>query len=796
MTELRLAFRRLRRHPLRGGALGLTLAVGIGAVTAAFAAFDSAILQRLPVEDEDRLVVVWQEIPDRGSLPIPFRASAFDAASRGASSLTETAGISAWGALPVPVAEGDDIFPLRQARTVGDFFGVLGVIPTVGRLSTDDDDAPGAAPVVVLSHGVWRARYGADPDVVGRTMVVDGEPVTIAGVAPPGFDFPLGTDLWTPLRHDFGGDPGFVELHLVGRKADGVTDAAVGDDIRGALATANLEGAPEEWPMVVRSFDELVRGPVRPVARAALWAAVLLLLAAMANATFLLMAGGRGAVQEHAIRRALGAGRTRLFARFLADGVLVGALATGGGLVVAWLTLRRLAPRVPPEVPHLDLLAVDGRAVGFATILGLLAIPAIAALASLAVWVGQPPGLLTTSRQGPSRGSSLRQGVAALQIGLTVVSAMGAGLLLRTVGAMDRLDVGMAAEDITAVTLRVPYGWFEVPEHYFETLEAVVAALEAHHQIAGARPSLGPPLQQRLEAVLTAEDQGPGAADGNPYVAVDAVLPGHFAALGIPILAGRDLTAADNRPDADPVAVIDEVLADALWPDGDALGRRVSGFGPAADWYTVVGIAAATRYREYLEPHPRAYFPLRRLAGAPPSALLVRAEEGAVPPAAALARDALAEFDPGVQVLSAERLSDALRAPTMGRRFAAAVLGSFALATILLALVGVYGVFAVSVQDRMAEMGVRKALGAQAPDIVLLVLSGILRMAVVGILAGAVVSVWTGGLVESLLYGVELFDPRTFAGVTILSFLVATAAGLAPAVRASRSDPARSMRAE
>ncbi|MBT8489177.1 MAG: ABC transporter permease [Gemmatimonadetes bacterium] len=796
MRELCHAIRRLRRRPLRGGALGVTLAVGIGAATAAFAAFDSVILQRLPVADEDRLVVVWQQIPERGSLPIPFRASAFDAAARGAASLTGVAGISAWGALPVPVGEGDEGFSLHQARTVGDFFGVLGVLPTVGRLTTADDDAPGAEPVVVLSYAAWRDRYEADPDVVGRVMLLDGEPVTIVGVGPPGLDFPLGTDLWSPLRHDFGGDPGFIELHVVGRMADGVDAGVVGADIRAALAGARLEGAPEGWPTVVRPFDDLVRGPVRPMARAALWAAALLLLAATANATFLLMVGGRGVAQEHAIRHALGAGRARLFARFVADGVLVGTLATGGGLVVAWLTLRQLASRVPPEVPRLDLLAIDGRAVGFAFALGLLAIPVTAALATLVVWVRRPPGLLTTNRHGSTRGTTLRRGVAALQIGLTVVSAMGAGLLLRTVAAMDRLDAGMAAEDITAVSLRVPYGWFEVPEHYFQTLESVASSLEAHPEIAGARPSLGPPLQQRLEVVLTAEDQGPGATDRNPYVAVDAVLPGHFEALGIPLLAGRDLTQADNRLDADPVVVVDQVLAEALWPGGDPLGKRVSGLGPAADWYTVVGIAAATRYREYLEPHPRAYFPLRRLAGAPPSALLVRAEAGAKPPIASLVREDLARLDPEVQVLGAQRLSDALRAPTMGRRFAAAVLGSFALATILLALVGVYGVFAVSVQERVAEMGVRKALGARATDIAFLVLRGILRVAVVGVVAGFLVSLWTARLVESLLYGVQALDGRTFAAVTILSLSVATAAGLVPALRASRTDPARSIRSE
>lgn len=766
-------------------------------MTAASTAFDRVVLRELPVVEADRLVVVWQQIPERGSLRIPFRAPSFDAVARGTGSLTSAAGISAWGALPVPVLEGDVVRTLHRAHIVGDYFGVLGVEPVLGRPATPEDDVPGAGAVAVLAQEAWRTHYDADPAVVGRTLVVDGESVTLVGVAPPGFDYPLGNDLWVPLRHDFTGEAGFVELHLVGRMAEGATAVTVAADVRSALATANLDGAPEAWPTVVRPFDDLVRGEVRPMARAAVWAALLLLLAASANTALLLTAGGPSAAQEHAVRRALGAGRSRLFARFLSDGLVVGTLGTVGALLFAWVTLRSLAPRIPAEMPRLDLLAMDGRTVGLAVVLGLGAILLTASLAALAVRVRDAPSLLAGRRAvGATGGTRLRRGLAALQIGLAVVSTVGAGLLVRTVAAMDRLDVGMAARDIVAVSLRVPYGWFDVPEHYFASLESVVASLELHPEIVAARPTLGPPLQQRLEVVLVGEDQGPDAIDSNPYVAVDAVLPGHFEALGIPLLAGRALTPADNRRDADPVVVVDQVLADALWPGEPALGKRLSGFGPDAGWYTVVGIASPTRYREYLEPHPRAYFPLRRLAGAPPAALLVRTRPGSSAPVAALVREAFAGVDRAIDVVGAEGLADAVRSPTMGRRFAAGVLTTFALATVLLAFLGVYGVFALAVQERAGEMGVRKALGARRVDIVTLVLTGALRIAAVGVGAGLLASLWTGRLLESLLFGVEAVDPGTFLAVAVLILATATAATLPLALRAAGVDPAMSMRAQ
>ena len=805
MHDLRMALRRLRRRPGRAFATALTLAIGIGATTAAYAAVHGVLLRGLPVERQDELVVVWHLNPERGSLRIPFRAASFDVVARGAGSLAEVAGYSAWGALPAVVDDGDGASALLRVPIAGDFFGVLGARPALGRLLDASDDALDAAPVAVLGHGAWVNRFGAAPDVIGTTLVLDGTTLTVVGVAPAGLDFPRGTEVWVPIRGDYGNWPDTgaqndVELHVLGRMVPGADAATVAADVGSALAVGSEAGAFTSWATmdpVVRGLEDHVVGASRPVVRAAFGAALGLLLAAAANAVLLLLAGGRTMVQEIAVERALGAGRGRVVSRLVADSALVGAIGTAGGLVVAGGALRVLLPLAPPELHRLEAVTFGAPATAFAVTAGLVSTLLIGSVAGLLLARIDVRGVLATgSRGGSGRSARLGRAVAGLQVGLAVVSAVGAGLLGRTVVAMNRIDPGLSADDMTAVSLRVPYGWMDVPASYLGALEAVVRDLESRAGVIAARPSLGPPLEQRLEVVLTAEGQDEDAADANPYVAVDAVLPGHLEALGIPLMAGRDLTAADDRPDAEPVVVVDEVLARALWPGQGPIGKRINGFGYFDTWFRVVGVAAGTRYRDFLEPHPRAYYPLHRLGNSPPSALLVRSSGLGTEAVGRLAREALERADPRVRVLDAQPMADLLHRPTAGRRFAAGVLASFGVATLLLAAVGVYGVFTVAVRERTREMGVRRALGAQRGGIVRLVLTAILKVAGIGALLGLVAALWAGRLVESLLYGVEANDPMTLGAVVVGCVVLALVAGLVPAVRASAIDPAVSLRSE
>jgi predicted permease len=800
--SLSSTLKRLRRKPLRASATALTLALGIGATTAAFAAVDGVLLQELPVSGQDELVVAWFVNPARELFHIPFSPSAFDLAVRGTGSLSGVAGVERAGARPTVVESGSDPYVLSHVRVAGDFFGVLGARPAAGRLLTLSDDDPGAEAAVVLAHGTWVAQFGADPSVLGSTLRYGDRSFTIVGVAPEGFDFPQGTDLWATLRGSFPSwaeeEPVGIELDILGRRRPGVDAATVAADLTDALrADPGISAVYSDLRPVVTPFHDHVVGSVRPVLRAGLAAATLLLLVAVANATLLLLAGGPAVAHELAVNRALGAGRIQLLWRVVAEAGIVGALGVAGGLGLAWIGLQILLPLAPGDLPRLDNVALDGRSVAIAILLGLLGTGLAGMVAGLGLVRTDPGASLSAGGRGQlGIGSRAQRLLAAIQLSLTVVSAVGAGLLVRTVDAMDAVELGFEAEDLSVVSLSVPYPFFEVPETYVAALEQVVRDLEGRAGILSVRPTLSAPLGSGLDVILRAEGQEEEDLDENPYLAVDAVLPGHFEALGVPIRSGRGLTEADNAAGSDPVVVVNEAAARALWPGRDPIGERAVGFPDEDMAWTVVGVVADTRYREFFDARPSAYFPLGRMRFMAPTRLLIRTAEGGPITLGAVVREAFAGADPLVKVMGEEPVEEALRRASARQRFAAGVLLSFAWATLLLAALGVYGVFTVWVQGRTGEMAVRLAMGATRPRVVGMVLAGVLRVALVGAGAGVAIALWVSRLVEALLFGVSPLDPGTYVFVTMASLGTALAAGLVPAFQAARADPALTLQSE
>ncbi len=794
MRGLELSVRRFARRPGRGAAAALTLAIGIGATTAAFAAVDAVLLRDLPVDRQEELIVGWRLNEERSSIRVPFRTEEYDFLSRGQRSLSGLAGFTAWGALPVLVENSSPEYTLNEVRVAGDFFGVAGTRPAIGRLLTVDDDQPGGAQVAVLSHRIWRTRFGSDPDVVGLSLSMRGRPVTIVGVGPRGFDFPLGTDIWVPLQ----GAP--FELHVIGRVAPGGSAVRVASDFSAVFSAGESQGIEVNSDLrpVVVPLRELIVGSVAPVLVAASAAALLLLLAGTANATLFLLLAGRTAAHDRAVRKALGAKYGHLVSQLLADASLLVSLGTAAGLLLAWVALRTLVPLAPPELPRLEGISLGSAASLFGMTVGAVCGMMAALCAGLVLSrLGESRRIVAWGRRSHSAlGERFRRLVAGIQVGLAVVSVVGASLLARTVLTIDRLDLGLSADDMTVVDLRIPYGFGRVPEAYMQALESVVLDLEARPGVLAARPTLGPPLQQRLEIPLRAEGQDEDAARENPFVAIDAVMPGHFEALGIPILSGRGITELDNRAIADAVVIVDDVLARALWPGQDPIGKRVNGFLSGDTLFTVVGVVSGTRYRELLEQHPRAYYPLRRLGTAPPASLLVRTTDAARVSIDEMVRDAFANADPAVSVMTVRSMVEVMRGPIIGRRFAASVLLVFAAATLLLAALGVYGVFSVTVQERWHDLGIMRALGAQRGRIVVLILYDTLRVASVGALAGAAVAVVASRVLESLLFGVAPGDPMILIGAVAGGLAVAAGAALAPALRASLIDPAVALRTE
>ena len=681
MFELALALRRFRRRPARALAAAVTLAIGIGATTAALTVVDRILLRDLPVGNQDALVVAWR-VSERTPLRIPFGGLTYDAVVQGSTALEAVAGYSAWGTRPTLVEGRTGSAALNVTAVAGDFFGVLASAPHRGRLLRAGDDSPSAGPVGVLSHRIWRTRYGADPSVVGSVLRVGDEATTIVGIAPPRMDFPRGTDLWRPVRavYSVTDGPG-PELHILGRLRSGSSAAEAASDIDRAIESdARVAEATLVSGTIVRGFEEVVLGPVRPLLRAGFLAALVLLLTAAANASLFLLSAGRTAAHDLAVRTALGAPRSGIIKRVLSDAAVMGVLAFVGALGIAWFALKGLAPVALPDLPRFDAIAVDGQVVILAAAIATVLTVCLGTVSGVLLSRLDVLSWLSLGGRGQVGGRSrFRSSVAGLQVGLTVVGAVAAGLLVRTVSAIDRLDPGHSVDDVTVVSLSTPYTWFDVPNNYLDAIDEVVADLESRPGILAARPSLSAPLQQGLEVALRTPSQSDDEARANPYVAVDAVLPNHAGALGIPLLAGRGLSEADNAPEAAAVVVVDEVLARALWTNRDPIGQSVVGYpGKPETAFRVVGVVAATRYRELLDPHPRAYFPLRFLGNSPPSVLLVRTAGLSPGVLRDLATDAFRAADPGVQVLAARPMSELMREPTEGTRLAASVLVSFA----------------------------------------------------------------------------------------------------------------------
>jgi hypothetical protein len=370
--------------------------------------------------------------------------------------------------------------------------------------------------------------------------------------------------------------------------------------------------------------------------------------------------------------------------------------------------------------------------------------------------------------------------------------------MVRTVSELRRLELGFDPTDLRVISLTHPYTYFQTPESFLSAMEEVTRRLEATPGIEAATPGVIRPLASSgLDVVVRTEEQGPSDVDRNPYLSMEVVLPGYFRALGIPLSGGRFLQPGDRRG-GEPVVVVSEKAARALWPGRDAVGRRINlGFPGYEDtWWRVVGVAGDTRYRDFLDPRPSIYFPMGPMGAVPPFHLLVRTTAGGPESLRPLVSEALASLDGSVRVLGETPVSALLRGPTARPRFAAGVLLTLALSTLILAVLGVYAVFSVWAAEREREMGVRMALGADRKEIVRLVLAGVLRIAVPGAGVGLLAAVLLSPSLGALLFGISSWDPLTLSSVTASAVLLAGLAALPPAVRASATDPSRALRSE
>ncbi|HEX9754129.1 MAG TPA: ABC transporter permease [Gemmatimonadales bacterium] len=801
-SELRSAARRLRRTPGFTILATLTLGLGIGATATLFGAVRAVLLRPLPLPRPNQLVQLGIRTQD-GEAGFAFSPPDFTDLRQEGRSFTEIAAINdASYAL-----SGDG--PAEQitaANVTGGYFALLGARPLHGRFLIPGDDVPGNR-VVVLGHGLWQRRYRADPAIVGRTIRLDGQSYEVVGVMPRDFAFPL--EAWVPLTFsadDLTTQRGAHYLTVIGRLREGTsleqarTEVdAIGDRLASAYPNSNRGSSFTAVPLQ----DALVGDLSDPLV--VLGGAVgLVLLLACVNVAGLLLVRGLGRRTEFAIRSALGATAPRLVRHLMAESLLLGLLGgTLGALISVWGS-SLLAGLTSAGIPLLERTRVDAAVVAVTFLLaittGLLfgAVPAwrlanlrdlVAPLKEEVRSVGGDPG----SRR-------LRGALVVAEISLATVLLAGAGLLLRSLLELVRTDLGFATDRALSFSVSLPAAGYPTPAARTEFVRALGERLEALPGVETVGMVFGLPLTGFGYGISGYELDGrvlsPEEWD-RTSVQIRVATPGYFRAMGIGVRQGRGFEESD-RAGVTPVTVVSEAAARLLWPGGDPMGHRfIVGTrfdqGGERAGGQVVGVVADVRERGPAAPiRPTIYVAHAQQ----PVEFFSVVLRGEVEPSSLVspARAALAALDrdlPMFQVRTLEQLAgDAVAQP----RLYAILVGSFAAVALLLAGIGVYGIVAQTVASRTREIGVRLALGASREAVLGMVFRQGAKLTLAGLGFGLAAAAGTSGLITGLLHGVEPVDPWTYAAVALLLGLVAATACLAPARRAARLDPGRTLR--
>jgi predicted permease len=818
-NDLRLALRRLRRAP--GFALaGLsTLALGVGAVTAAWSVVDAVLVRPLPFADE-RVVQIWgagaadARLPQSAGnyLDLVREARSFE---RLAAYRNDGFGVLAGSGEPQRVA---------GAEVTAGFFEVFDARPLLGRAFSEGLDRPAGAGVAegpgghrlaVLGEGYWRAAFAADPGAVGRSLTVEGEPATIVGVMPAAFAWPPGSPgdmaLWllSPLpvpraplgvAGDLLANRGLRYFQAVGRLRSGVPAEAVAGEL-GALARRMEEADPANnagYGMRVVPLKQELVGDQRPGLLLLLAAVGLVLVVALADVTGLLLARAAERRGELVLRAALGAGRWRLARELGAEALVLAALGGAAGLLLARAGVALFLRWAPPGLPRLAEVAVDARAAVFACVASLGA-ALLCGAAPAWLWAAAARGALhpALAAGGRSltgaRGQGLRRALVVGEVAVALTVLSGAALLLQSFLRLERVDPGFRGRDVATVAIPLPVERYPDRASQGRFYRRLAAELERQPDTREAALGFPLPMTDGSGSSLTAQPEGAVASEAREIPALlGTVSPGYFRALGIPLLAGRDFHAADGEDGAQAV-VVSASLARRAWPGLEPLGRRVRlGFDES---FTVVGVVDDVRAQGLdLPPRPTVYLPYTTL----PLPFLAVVVPGRGDPAAvgSAVRAAVRAVDPALPIGAVGTLAGTVRETLDGPRLRAALLALFSGAALLLSAVGVYGLVSYSVTRRRRETGVRLALGATRLHVLRATLREGLALAVLGAAVGLPLTLGLGRLLRSLLFGIGPHDPATLAAAAAGVALVALAASLVPAQRAARIDPGAVLRGE
>jgi len=790
LQDVRYALRAWSRAPGFALAALSTLALGIGANTAVFSVVEGVLLKPLPYHEPDRLVAVWA-----GRFMSYQDVDYLDASTQ---SVAEVAGISpGWG---TTLTNAGEPAQLTASKVTGNLFATLGVRPVLGRAIGPGDAAPGADGVAVLSHRLWRGHFGSDPDVVGRTFTLDGDTFAIVGVMPPGFETVSdGTDLWLPLARD----PSewyysSTIMMAVGRLAPGATPASAAREVpalaRGLKETFSYPDDFGAGATIVGLRDAIV-GPVRTTLAVLAGATGFILLIACANVANLLLTRASGRTREVAVRAALGAGRRRLVRQMVTEGLALATAGGAAGLALATMAVPALASLLPADMPRVEGIDMDPVVIAVTALTALAAGAAFGAAPALVAAQADLHGLLRgVTTTGASRATGrLRAALVVAETALALVLVLGSGLMLRTLWALTRVDLGVRTGEV--LTLRVqPTG-----PRYQEDAQVLAfydLLFERLRAMPGVR-SVGAVQHLPLTSFswttgVQVEGRPLPAGVEPPRVGWRIATRDYAATLGIPIVAGRGFRVEDRN--SERVVLINETMARELWPGASPLGRRINGGNATRkQWATVVGIVGDVRHDAVEQaPRPELWVPHDQYAQTG-MALAVRAT-GDLLSLVRPVREAVWAIDPNVPVSEVRTLDEIVSRALSRPRLLLVLFLSLAAVGVTMGLVGVYGVVAHGVASRTREIGLRIALGASPRGVVATVVGRGLASAAAGVAIGAACAMALSRSMETLVYGVSPTDPATFTALSALVFAAAAVASYVPARRAARIDPAVSLK--
>ena len=810
-SDFRVSLRILFRNPGFSVAAIVVLAFGIGANSAIFSVVNAFLIRPLPYQDPARIMQIWH-VPPPKSFPGMTLFSVSPANYLDWQSQNHSfEQMAAYGFTSFNVGGGDRPEAIKGAAVAPEFFSILRVKAVLGRTFSPEEDRPGQGHVVVLGHSLWRDHFAADPGIVGRNILLDDQTYTVIGVMPPKFKFPTWADLWVPLawaneKRVVRGNHNYM---VIGRLKPDVTLQQAKADLS-SISSRLEQQYPEDdkgWGATVIALREQIVGDVRPALLVLLGAVAFVLLIACANVANLVLAKTLARKKEIAIRAALGASRSAVLQQILAETLLLSIAGGALGLFLARFGITLITNSLADRLPAPTEITLDA--------------PVLAFTMFLALFAGILSGLLPAVRftradvsealkQGQSRGSSDSSGsktrglLVISEVALSLVLLIGAGLMVRTLLQLSRVQPGFDPNNVLTITLPVPGTKFSTAAAQSGFFDRVLRQIRATPGVESAGLIDSLPLDDGgSHQPVAVEGQPVVPMSDQPEVDVRLISPGYLHAMRVPLLRGRDLSDGDVAGRL-PVVVISESMAKRFWPTEIPIGKHVTlTFFPGIV-REVVGVVGDVKLDSLDQTRPAEilYWPLSQIT-VPPSepwrsfgmsfAVRTSGDPASVVSAVTAAVHQVDAATPVVHVITMEGI---ISASLSSQRFNVLLLGAFAGLALVLAAVGIYSVVSYTVRRRVREIGIRMALGASHSDVLRLVVTDGMKPILLGVGIGLAASLALGRVLGSLIYGVRPTDPLTFAGVALLLVTVGLLATVIPAHRATRVEPVRTLREE